>query len=164
LLFQSGEPVVGSRGSLISAYHVLLYCLFVEDACGLDTRRSWRINCVTTWIAAAPGTSKYFGTSRRAFCFLGKANDDTKSRFNDQILFRCPETLSEALARAADRYVTSMSDYARTAIIKQLHRDGRAAINRGDLMKLIAERRSLWCSHCCFDLSRARHVRSRVRP
>ena len=45
-------------------------------------------------------------------------------RYSALIKARAPEALREAIERAADRDMSSVSDYARRAIVKQLRADG----------------------------------------
>ena len=45
-------------------------------------------------------------------------------RFPSRIEIRAPESLPHALATAADRGMTTVSEYARQAIITQLRADG----------------------------------------
>lgn len=55
------------------------------------------------------------------------ANGKTNKRKPDQagVLFvRCPLSLPAAIERAAEREMTTLSGYVRTAVIKQLRRDG----------------------------------------
>jgi hypothetical protein len=47
-----------------------------------------------------------------------------KSRFPALIRLRCPEALPEAVEVAAAQRMTSMSEYARSALIERLKADG----------------------------------------
>jgi hypothetical protein len=46
------------------------------------------------------------------------------SKFPSAMLVRCPPSLPAAVARAADRGMTSTSAYVRGAVLEQLRRDG----------------------------------------
>jgi hypothetical protein len=47
-----------------------------------------------------------------------------RSRFSSSLFVRCPASLPDALALAADKEMTTVSDYIRTAVLSQLRRDG----------------------------------------
>ena len=44
--------------------------------------------------------------------------------FRDQVVLRCPEALVDALAQAADKNLTNISNYVRGAVARQLQHDG----------------------------------------
>jgi hypothetical protein len=50
--------------------------------------------------------------------------DEKPLRFPVRIEIRAPLVLSSALERAADRAMTSVSEYSRRAIVERLRKDG----------------------------------------
>jgi hypothetical protein len=45
-------------------------------------------------------------------------------RFPDRLQFRCPPALSETLAEAVNKKMTTASDYVRQAVVSRLRADG----------------------------------------
>jgi hypothetical protein len=48
----------------------------------------------------------------------------TTPRFPERLQFRCPPVLSETLAAAVDKEMTTASDYVRRAVVSRLRADG----------------------------------------
>ena len=83
-----------------------------------------RLNPVTGFTPATPrvlSPSIQPLAGRRALVMATKSK---RSRFPDALFVRCPASLPEALDRAAEREMTTVSDYVRSAVLTQLRRDG----------------------------------------
>jgi hypothetical protein len=55
---------------------------------------------------------------------LKAAAKRNKPKFPSALFVRCPPSLPEAVARGADRAMTSVSAYVRGAVLERLARDG----------------------------------------